>query len=181
MIIALTGLHASGKSYFAKTIAEKYGFEVIYKNDLIAKICKSMNINDWYKWYYENFNKDKYATTLKILSHLPKDKNIVLDAVHSYDEWMIIKNYYLNAFLIVIVTPEKERIKRQEECDSIKNQKRINYWHNINNNEINCLLAEAFWTFNGASSLEINEQSFLEFLEFININNNLERKKVKWK
>ena len=57
MIIVLTGLHGSGKSYFANNICKKYGFEIIYKNDLIKEMCKKMNINSWHEWYIENFNK----------------------------------------------------------------------------------------------------------------------------
>ena len=57
MIIVLTGLHGSGKSYFANNICKKYGFEIIYKNDLIKKMCEKKNIYSWHNWYIENFNK----------------------------------------------------------------------------------------------------------------------------
>ena len=105
MIIVLTGLHGSGKSYFANNICKKYGFEIIYKNDLIKEMCKKMNINSWHEWYIENFNKDFITTTIKILQNLPKDKDIILDSIHSYDEWMVAKKYLKDVYLSLIIAP----------------------------------------------------------------------------
>ena len=106
MIIVLTGLHGSGKSYFANNICKKYGFEIIYKNDLIKEMCKKMNINSWHNWYIESFNKDFITTTIKILQNLPKDKDIILDSIHSYDEWMVAKKYLKDVYLALIIAPE---------------------------------------------------------------------------
>ena len=39
MLIALTGLHASGKSYFANNIPVKYGFKVYNKKEVVKYIC----------------------------------------------------------------------------------------------------------------------------------------------
>lgn len=181
MIIVLTGLHGSGKSYFANNICKKYGFEIIYKNDLIKKMCKKMNINSWHEWYIENFNKDFITTTIKILQNLPKDKDIILDSIHSYDEWMVVKKYLKDVYLALIIAPEDIRKSRYEKDDFLKDIKRINYYHSKENNNINCLYACATWAFNGSSCDEVNEKSFLELLNYINNSKTkekrLERKK----
>lgn len=180
MIIVLTGLHGSGKSYFANNICKKYGFEIIYKNDLIKEMCKKMNINSWHEWYIENFNKDFITTTIKILQNLPKDKDVILDSIHSYDEWMVAKKYLKDVYLAVLITPEEIRKKRYENDDFLKDIKRINYYHNKENNNINCLYACATWSFNGIASDEINEKSFLELLNYIN-NFKIKEKKLERK
>lgn len=181
MIIVLTGLHGSGKSYFANNICKKYGFEIIYKNDLIKKMCEKKNINSWHNWYIENFNKDFITTTIKILQNLPKDKDVILDSIHSYDEWMVAKKYLKDVYLALIIAPEDIRKTRYEKDDFLKDIKRINYYHNKENNNINCLYTCAIWSFNGIASDEINEKSFLELLNYIDSNktkeNKLERKK----
>lgn len=46
MIIALTGLHGAGKSYFANNIIAKYGFTICSKKDLIRYICKEKTNRD---------------------------------------------------------------------------------------------------------------------------------------
>jgi hypothetical protein len=44
-----------------------------------------------------------------------------------------------------------------------KDKKRIEHWHSENG----CLLSEVGWSFNGAASTELNEQSFKEFIDYI--------------
>ena len=85
------------------------------------------------------------------------------DAVHSPVEWNIIKDNFPNAELVEIVTPELIRRQRITPLDLEKDKKRIEYWHSDNN----CLLSQVNWTFNGAGSKELNQQSFKEFLDYI--------------
>lgn len=164
MFIALTGLHAAGKSYLSNNIMSKYGFNVCSKKDLVRYICREQtDREDWAEWYREEFNKDADKMTKLILSYLNLDEGIVLDAVHSDLEWKIIKSVIPDAELISVITPDFVRSKRREEGDIDKDKKRIGYWHNGGG----CLLAESSWTLNGAASLEINEKSFKEFLNYI--------------
>ena len=94
---------------------------------------------------------------------------------------MVAKKYLKDVYLAVLITPENIRKKRYEKDDFLKDIKRINYYHNKENNNINCLYACATWSFNGIASDEINEKSFLELLNYIDSNktkeNKLERKK----
>lgn len=48
--------------------------------------------------------------------------------------------------------------------------KRISHWHNV---EDECLMSNLDWVFNGGASLEINEQSFIEFLEYVKNKENI--------
>lgn len=163
MLIALTGLHSAGKSYFANNIIAKYGFDICSKKDLVRYICKEKTgREDWTEWYKEEFNKDAYEMTKLILSYLDLNQDIVLDAVHSDLEWRIITSLVPNAELIGIITPDFIRKSRREEGDLEKDKKRIRYWHNGGG----CLMTELSWTFNGGASLEINEKLFEEFLSY---------------
>lgn len=164
MLLAITGLHASGKSYFANNIPPKYGFKVYNKKDIVKHICKKeTGREDWNEWYKEEFNKNAENMTRKIISYININENIVLDAVHSDLEWSIISNLVPNSELVGIITPELIRKSRQEEGDEEKDKKRIKYWHNGGG----CLLANLSWCFNGGASIEINERMFEEFLEYI--------------
>lgn len=164
MLIALTGLHASGKSYFANNIPVKFGFKVYNKKEIVKYICKEKTgREDWNEWYREEFNKNAYNVTNLILSYINLDENIILDAVHSDLEWRIISSIVPNAELIGIITPDFIRQQRREEGDLEKDEKRIKYWHNGGG----CLLTNLSWTINGGASLKINEEMFKEFLQYV--------------
>lgn len=76
MFIALTGLHATGKSYLSNSIMSKQGFNICSKKELVCYICKEQTgREDWATWYREEFNKDADKMTKLILSYLNLDEN----------------------------------------------------------------------------------------------------------
>ena len=125
------------------------------------------------------FNKNPYDITYKILSELPFDKNIMLDAVHSYKEWKIIKSINKEAIIVLVTTPEMIRATRWEEGDKEKDKMRIKYWHSDYEGESGCLLTEVSWSFNGAASLETNIANFEELIHCYGLNNNNNKNKQK--
>lgn len=170
MIIALTGLHSAGKSYFTQNIPGKYGFKVFSKKKIIEDLCKEeTGRDDWNEWHKEEFEKNPEKITLKILSKLPLNDNIILDAVHSNLEWNIIHKYFPDSILTLITTFEvdrKERWNREIDLNEA-DKKRINFWHSSGVEDI-CLLTKVSWALNGSAPLEQNELSFLELLNKIN-------------
>ena len=149
MLIAMTGLHGAGKSYFASNIPAKYGFKVYNKKEIIKFLCKKKTgRDDWGQWYKEEFNKDARNMTEMILSCIDLNEDVILDAVHSDLEWGIITSCVPNAELIGVITPEFIRQQRREPGDIEKDKKRKEYWHNGGG----CLLAELSWTLNGGAS-----------------------------
>lgn len=168
MLIALTGLHGAGKTYFANNVPHKFGFEVFNKKEIVEKIYKTeYHDGNWKEWYYKEFNRNVYEITKKIIKKLPLEKNIVLDAIHNNIEWQTITEIVPRAVLAVITTPEQIRIHRRDTGDDKKDIKRIEYWHSKNGEESNCLLAHVSWSFNGAASILANEQSFNELVELM--------------
>ena len=175
MLVALTGLHAAGKSYFTNNIPPELGFEVYDKKDIVKQLCEEEGIkNNQWCWYQEEYNKNPRLTTCKILSKLPLEKNVILDSVHSYKEWKIIQSVFDDSALIFIVTTEKVREKRWEIGDQQKDKTRMEYWHSEYEGERGCLLSEASWALNGAVSLETNISSFLDFINCYNLGKNQE-------
>lgn len=163
MFIAITGLHAAGKSYFVNNIPVKYGFNVYNKKDIIKYVCeRETDREDWAEWYKEQFNSNPYNITKEIVSYINLSENVVLDAVHSDLEWGIIKSIVKDAELIGVITPEFIRETRRDMDDKKRDRQRIAYWHNGGG----CLLSDLSWTFNGGASLELNEKMFREFLEY---------------
>ena len=164
MLVALTGLHGAGISYFANNIQIKFGFKIYNKKEIIQYICKrETGRDDWGQWYKEEFNRDPYKITEDILSCIDLNDNVILDAVHSDLEWKIISSMVPNSEIIGVITPEFIRKQRREIGDVEKDKKRLAHWHNGGG----CLLSELSWTFNGGASLELNEKIFLEFCEYL--------------
>ncbi len=164
MFIGITGLHGSGKSYFAHNIPTKYGFLVYYKNDIIADIFNY--VPGWEELYRKEYQRDPRKLILNILSRLPLDRDIVLDAIHNNNEWNIIKSIIPNAMLLLVTAPKEIRISRRKE-NIEKDMKRIQYWHKIKkDNTVDCLLTQVSWSFNGNASLESNSKNFEEFLKY---------------
>lgn len=173
MIIALTGLHSAGKSFFTKQVPEKHGFKVINKKELVAQLCKEeANREDWNDWYREQFNKDPYEMTMKILKALPSEDNIILDSVHSNLEWKIIKEIIPDATLILITAFNKDRKERWNSEFNIeeKDNQRIEFWHS-KNVEDKCLLTQVSWALNGSGTIELSEQNFIELVNYLKKNN----------
>ena len=84
--------------------------------------------------------------------------NVIIDSVHSSLEWNIISSKIEDAELVGIITLEPIRKQRRKKDD------RESQWHNV---EDKCLMPNLDWVFNGGSSLEINEQLFIEFLQYV--------------
>lgn len=165
MLIALTGLHGVGKSYFANNILAKYGFKIYNKKELLPYICKSTTgRDDWREWYREEFKRNAEKVTTLILSYINLNENVVIDSIHSPLEWDIISSKIEDAELVGIIAPEPIRKQRRKEEDKEKDKKRISHWHNV---EDECLMANLDWVFNGGASLKINDQLFIEFLEYV--------------
>ena len=101
MLIALTGLHGAGKTYFASNVPIKFGFKVYNKKEIIQYICKEKTgRSDWRQWYKEQFNKDAYKITEMILSYIDLNNNNILDSVHSDLEWQIISSIVPNSEIV---------------------------------------------------------------------------------
>ena len=98
MLIALTGLHASGKSYFANNIPVKYGFKVYNKKEVVKYICKEeTGREDWAEWYREEFNKDPYNMTKMILEYINLDLvNFINENINDKSIINQICNYFEN-------------------------------------------------------------------------------------
>lgn len=169
MLLAFTGLHSAGKSYFVSNVPEEYGFKVYNKKEIVKQLCKEQTGRDDYMaWYGERFEKNPVEMTSLIINRLPLNEDVVLDAVHSNLEWEIIKQLVPESYLILIVTLDSIRKERWNlrgeniEMD-VANKKRVNYWHNIKGDN-QCLLQYVDWAFNGGSSIETNKLSFEDFI-----------------
>lgn len=164
MFIGITGLHGSGKSYFSHNIPTKYGFSVFYKNDIIADIYN--HVENWVELYREEYRTNPYNLITNILSKLPLEGDVLLDAIHSNEEWNIIKSIIPSAKLILVTTPREVRVSRRIENPK-RDEKRIQYWHSVKKDKsVDCLLTQISWSFNGNASIENNKRNFEEFLEY---------------
>lgn len=169
ILLGITGLHAAGKSYMLQRVPKKFGFTVYNKKEVIADICEMItgDREQWDKWYKKEFSDNPAKITFRILSRLQGDR-VILDAVHSNKEWELIKEMNPNALLLNVTTPQIVRDAREEPEDKIKNIQRIKYWHSVYGDTPSCLLSKVDWSFNGAASIESQEQTFKDLVKFIN-------------
>lgn len=168
-LLAITGLHAAGKSFMLERVPKKFGYDVYNKKEVIADICEAVTgkREQWSEWYKKEFNENPAKMTFRILSQI-RSENAILDAVHSHREWKLIKEMYPDALLLSVNTPQIVRDTREEPEDKIKNIQRIKYWHSVYGDILGCLLSEVDWSFNGAASLKSQTDSFAELVKFIN-------------
>lgn len=179
ILLAITGLHAAGKSYMLQRVPKEFGFNVMNKKEIIADLCKvaTGSADNWGEWYKKEFNSDPANITFKILNHLEGEK-VILDAVHSHREWQLIKQVCPGALLMTVTTPQCIRDIREDPGDKIKNIQRIKYWHSVYGDTFGCLMAEVDWSFNGAAPLESQKQSFRDLVRFINSRNSRIRSNI---
>lgn len=174
MILALMGLHGSGKSHLAATIEAMFGWKVYVKRDLFKILYTqegdaSKNWVDWYRGLYMDIGP--YETMNKILDLIPKYQSpIILDSIHNFAEWKSLRNIYPNnSILAAVAAPKSVRSTRNEPKDVELDLQRIDFWHHrsVNNDHISCLFSEAEWVFNGCVSTEMVMLEFQNFLNYL--------------
>ena len=121
-IIAIVGMCGSGKSIASDILVEK-GYEKVYFGGVTMEKLKENNLEVTPE--NEKMMREKLRTDLgmgafaKILlpriKELAKTKNVVLDGLYSWDEYLIIeKELKDNLFMIGIITDKKLRYSRLE-------------------------------------------------------------------
>lgn len=158
LLIGMTGLHAAGKTHFTDRVVDS-DFVIVNKKNVIRDLSKrdgEKNPRLWYRKQVAKHGMD-YVTTL-IYNELPKNTNVVLDAIHNPDEWNAIKRLESDAVLLYVVTPASIRDEREDAGDKEKNTVRLKYWHGSEKSD--CLLSKADWSINGAEPIELQKQSF---------------------
>lgn len=190
MLIGLTGLHRTGKSYFRQSgIAEKYGFVVANKKQLVVELfLTSISNPDEYEavsfddanfnnsklwkdansWYGSQMKENPIYITEKIVDFATEKygEDVVLDAVHNNLEWDIIQKHVPSSALLLFATPQEVRETRTgvdtvEEVDR-KNLKRISFWNS--SEELPSLPCFASWCIDGSQPIEKIEENFVKFV-----------------
>ena len=121
-IIAIVGMCGSGKSIASDILVEK-GYEKVYFGGVTMEKLKENNLEvtpENEKMMREKLRADLgMGAFAKILlpriKELAKTKNVVLDGLYSWDEYLIIeKELKDNLFMIGIITDKKLRYSRLE-------------------------------------------------------------------
>ena len=120
IIIALVGMPGSGKTSAAGFFKKK-GFAVLRFGDQTDIGLKEMKLslnekNE--KMYREKIRKElgMAAMAIKIKPRinkaLKKNNKIILDGLYSWEEYIYLKRFYKNLFLLCIYVDPKKRYKR---------------------------------------------------------------------
>lgn len=166
MIIGVTGLHGSGKSFLFKKLSDLMSVPYFYKRDALKSMANTQN---WTKWYREKYKQlGVYQFTKLILEFIPTDSPIVLyDTVHNPNEWAAIKDIDPNAILVGVFSPLSIRRSRNDKQDTTLDKKRVRYWHEPNKNKIACLTSEIQWAFSGCEEEPFLTNSIESFKDYI--------------
>ncbi len=159
MIIGFTGFHSSGKSDLCKYLELKYGWRWVIKRDLL-KDWSGMGDDEsaWIRWY-----RNLYRTSggYKVMHHLIKRMGysrgsnavILMDSVHTPDEWRAITEVDPNSLLVCVYIPKELRLERSTPEDLSLDIRRERHWHSEAGDE--CLLSHVEWAFCGIASHEL--------------------------
>lgn len=164
MMLVFTGLHGAGKSHLAEFIKAEYGWSVYNKRDLLKELHNREGCDeDWVTWYRALYSSiGPYAVMNKLLRLIPESGNsLILDSIHNLAEWRAIRAKYHGAILVAVISPKTTRLARNGPEDKELDIQRIKFWHEHDDvAEEGCLMAEAEWAFNGASTLETQRAEF---------------------
>lgn len=163
MILALSGLHGSGKSHLSAIIAAEFGWQVCVKRDLFKVLHARENAGgDWVAWYRAFYaSEGVYEVTRALMSLVPESDRVILDSVHNLAEWKAIRDLRSDAVLALVIAPKAVRAARNDSEDSGLDAQRVQFWHG---NDASCLAIECDWCFNGAASVEVQRIEFESFL-----------------
>jgi len=166
MMLALSGLHGSGKSHLSALIASGFGWDICVKRDLLKLLHISENITgDWVVWYRTLYAAEgAYEVTRKLMGFVPARDRIILDSVHNLTEWRAVRSLRPDAILASVIAPKAVRAARNGSEDPGLDIQRILFWHG-DKESASCLAAESEWCFNGAASAEVQRTEFEAFLD----------------
>jgi len=164
MILALAGLHGSGKSHFASRIATKFHWKTCVKRDLLKLLHEREGFgDDWVAWYRALYSSiGAYNVTLKLLDLIPQKERLILDSVHDHGEWNALKKHRSNVLLATIIAPKEVRLARNGPEDEGLDTQRIQFWHTKQQESL-CLITQSEWCFNGAASAKVQDIEFSAF------------------
>lgn len=164
MILALAGLHGSGKSHLARVVAAEHDWSVTTKRSLLKVLHEnSGNEGDWVEWYRSEYaSRGAYEVTRSILNLIPDSGDTILDSVHNIEEWAAIADLRPDAALALVVAPKIVRAERNAGRDPRLDERRIAFWHGDGDGA--CLAAACSWSFNGAAPREVLRAEFISFL-----------------
>ncbi len=159
MIIGFVGFHSSGKTDLCQYLEKKFGWRWFSKR-LFLREWSGMEENEsaWTEWY-----RNLYRTLggYEIMHHLlkrvmysPRSDNVVLiDAVHTPEEWRAIKEVDPNSLLVTVYAPKESRRQRSSPEDFVLDLKRERHWHSEIDGQ--CLLSQVEWAFCGIATPEL--------------------------
>jgi hypothetical protein len=159
MIIGFVGFHSSGKSDLCQYLESKFGWRHILKRVVLAEWSGLQeNESAWTEWYRELYReKGSYSVMSSILSERIRYKRslnrvILVDAIHTPDEWRAIKNVDPSSLLAGVFITRESRRERSSKEDLVLDSSREKYWHSGSGQ---CLLSEIEWSFCGIASTEL--------------------------
>lgn len=137
----------------------KFGWRWVLKRELL-KEWSGMGENElaWINWY-----RNLYCTIggYEIMNHLLRKIGyirgignvILLDAIHTPDEWRAIKEADSNSILVGVFIPKESRLERSSSEDLVLDNGRERHWHGKEGDY--CVLSQIEWSFCGIASPEL--------------------------
>ena len=164
MMLVLTGLHGSGKSYLSSLISAKFGWEVCVKRELLRLLhAQDGKDKDWVAWYRELYaDVGPYEVTKRLMALVPSGNRLILDSVHNHTEWKAISEARKDSILATVIAPRRVRVARNGPEDPGLDTRRIGFWHDSEDHQA-CLASECEWSFNGAAAPKLIYSEFEAF------------------
>ena len=173
MIIGFAGFHSSGKSHLCQYMEKRFGWKWLLKRALL-KEWSDIGENepawtDWYRNLYRTMGG--YEIMHHLLRRIEYDRNpnnvILLDAIHTPDEWRAIKEVDSESTLAGVFIPKELRLKRSSPEDLTLDDRRARNWHD--KEDYHCLLSQIEWSFCGIASQELQALEAKALFEYLSV------------
>lgn len=164
-ILALCGMHGSGKSQIGRDLETK-GWLNINKRVMLRQALETGFFEPrecaWESWYKKAYQELGAHVVLRMLFDYVEaqhpdlhQRSVVLDALHNPEEWDFVQQL-CHSELVLVTAPRAFREQRLKETNTdvhSQDLSRSQYIHRVTDGRIRCLYSEVGWSICNHGSL----------------------------
>jgi len=177
-VVALCGLHGTGKSFISCELVKR-GWFLVNKRKIFRDLyIASFQENDsmlWEEWYRKEYELHGGDHMMRMVLDYASEKNqfkenqiVVVDAVHNMQEWRFITETHRST-LVLVIAPKDVRYKRLSAVPDLAklDMRRLQFVHETHEGQIQCLYGEAGWSICNAGTNQYIQSQLNGLIMFV--------------